>query len=351
MHGFPTRTYVPLPDIKAVKGFAPAIDAAAAGADPRHAFLRRAWFQAAGGRRPVTLVVSRLGGQVVLALPIVKVAPFMRAVPGSYWPIRSFLIAADARDEELSAFLGSGLAKRVLGRIVRIGPANADDPAMSRIARVAPGAGWSLLKRRLATSFTLDIRAAREEGPWPRPSTLKKNRFHEKHLAGHGALEWRFVLGEDWTAALFDDLAQIEAKSWLGTEGGDAKFLAPRQRALWEKAAADPALAAMMHAGLLYVGGEPVAFSFGIEAGRTRYCIATSYDQAFAKHSPGKLIAYRTYADAAERGIELLDDGAGDGGHKTVMGEAPGPDIMDYLLVRGRAAATLLRPLWERSGR
>jgi CelD/BcsL family acetyltransferase involved in cellulose biosynthesis len=102
-----------------------------------------------------------------------------------------------------------------------------------------------------------------------------------------------------------------------------------------------------MHVGLLEVGGAPAAFSFGIEAGRTRYCIATSYDRRFAKHSPGKLISYRTYMDAAERRITSLDDGAGDGGHKSVMGETPGPEIMDYLFVRSSMSAALLRRFWR----
>jgi hypothetical protein len=54
--------------------------------------------------------------------------------------------------------------------------------------------------------------------------------------------------------------------------------------------------------------------------------------------------------DAAERGITVLDDGAGDGGHKSVMGSSPGPEIVDLLFVRGRLPALLLRRLWSRSG-
>ena len=340
---------MPLPEIRVIKGFDPALDEGAARADSRHAFLRKAWFEAAEGRGPRTAVVGRLAGQTVLALPTVRAAPFVRAVPGSYWPIRSFPIAADARDEEISAFLCSRAARRALGRIVRIGPANADDPTMVRIGRLARGAGWAVLKRRVATSFVMDLAEARSTGAWPRSSTMKKNRWHEKNLAEHGPLEWKFVSGAGWDSGLFDDLAAIERSSWVGERSGtDPKFMDPRRRLFWEKAAQDPALAAMMHAGLLYIGGRPAAFSFGIEAGRTRYCIATSYDQAFAKHSPGKLLAYRTILDAADRGIESIDDGAGDGGHKSVMGEVPGPEIVDYLLVRGRLIAALLRPLWER---
>lgn len=344
----------PLLHVEVHQGLHAALDEAAASADPRHAFLRRSWFAAAAGAGAATIVATRVDGGVIVALPVMPAGPRwpgLRAVPGSYWPIRSFPIAADAGDDELHAVFSSRVTKRALGRALRIGPLNADDPTLARVVRVAPRAGWSVLQRRVATSFNLDIVEARKAGPWPRTSTLKKNRFHEKHLASHGALDWRFISGGGWTRGVFDDLATIERKSWLTETGGDAKFLDPRQRAIWEKAAEDPAIAVMMTAGMLYIDGEPAAFSFGIDAGRTRYCIATSYDQSFAKHSPGKVLSYRTYMDAADRGIEFLDDGAGDGGHKSVMGEAPGPEIVDCLLVRGRLAAALLRPIWHRSGR
>jgi CelD/BcsL family acetyltransferase involved in cellulose biosynthesis len=333
--------------VEALPGFAAAIDAAAAAADPRHKFLRRAWFAAAGGADPITLVCCGGDGRVRAALPTVAIGPRLlglRMVPGSYWSLRSFPAARDTTGEDLRALLAS----RALGRALRLGPVNADDPGAERLLLVARDGGWTVLKRRVATSFVLDIEAARVAGPWPRSSTLRKNRFHEKHLASHGALVWRFLSGPDWTPELFDKLAAVEQASWIGEKPeADAKFCDPRQRVIWEGAATDPALAAAMHVGLLEIDGKAAAFSFGIEAGRTRYCIATSYDRSFAKHSPGKLVSYRTYMDAAERGITFLDDGAGDGGHKSVMGEAPGPDIMDYLLVRSRFVASLLRRFWR----
>ena len=344
----------PLLHVQLREGVDPAIDDVANDADTRHAFLRAAWFDAAGKGGAATLVACRRDGQPILALPIVRTGPGMfgiRAVPGSYWPIRSFPIAADAREGEVQAFLASRTTKKALGNALRIGPANANDPTIRRLIAAAPRSGWTVLQRRVATSFCLDILEARKVGPWPRGSTLKKNRFHEKHLAGHGALEWKEISGSGWTKEVFDDLAAIERKSWLGERGGDAKFLDPRPRSIWEQAVRDPQLARMMSVGMLYIAGEPAAFSFGIDAGTTRYCIATSYDQAFAKHSPGKVLSYRTYMAAADRGITFLDDGAGDGGHKSTMGETPGPDIMDYLLVRGRFLAAVLRPFWERSGR
>ena len=214
--------------------------------------------------------------------------------------------------------------------------------------------GWAVLDRFVADSFLLDIAAARAAGPWPRNSTLRKNRFHEKHLAEHGALDWGFVSGTDWPVG-FDALAAVERNSWIAarTDGRDAKFTADGHGAFWQVAAADPVLAGMMEAAILRVDGRPAAFSFDLLAGSLRYAIANSYDPAFAKHSPGKLLYWRNLARAADAGTQRIDWGAGDSGYKRVIGADRGPAIRDWLLLRPGLPALAGRALagwWRRSG-
>jgi CelD/BcsL family acetyltransferase involved in cellulose biosynthesis len=104
----------------------------------------------------------------------------------------------------------------------------------------------------------------------------------------------------------------------------------------------------MMWGSILTVGGEPAAFGFDLDCGPTRYCIANSYDPRFARHSPGRILAYRSFEHLAARGIALLDWGPGDPGYKAMMGAEEGPDVVDWLFVRSRPLAALLRPFWER---
>jgi CelD/BcsL family acetyltransferase involved in cellulose biosynthesis len=340
--------------VRVAEGLPSAIDHVAAAAPASHAFLRRAWFAAAvdtyGG--PVRTIVVEAGGMPVIALPLRTVGPRaarLAAVPGSFWPFRSFPAAADLAPSAIEALLDA-LAREV--RVLRIGPVYDGDPAASPLIDAARARGWKVIDRTIATSFLLDMAAAQAEGIWPRNSTLRKNRFHEKHLAEHGALNWSFLTGADWPAS-FDDLAAIEWTSWINsrTDGRDAKFTRSGHGAFWRAAAADPVLAGMFRAALLTVNGRPAAFSFDLDAGELKYAIANSYDPAFGKHSPGKLLYYRNLVDALARGITRVDWGAGDSGYKRTIGAAAGPLIRDFLLIRPGASAALaplVRLAWQR---
>lgn len=338
-------------------GLASAIDAVAARAAPSHRFLRYGWFAAAlhaYGGAARTLTVTR-EGEAVLALPLVPIGPAplrLVQIPGCYWPFRSAPVAQDA---DADAF---GIALDQLARhanALRIGPVYDGDPLVDGLRTAAAARGWVAIDRFVAQSFLLDMAALQAEGTWPRNSTLRKNRFHEKHLAEHGTPDWQFVSGADWAGEAFDALAGIERKSWIAdrTDGRDAKFTDTGHGAFWRAAAADPVIAAMLWAAVLTVDGEPMAFSFDLNAGSLKYAIANSYDPRVGKHSPGKLLYYRNLVRALEDGITTVDWGAGDSGYKRVIGADAGPAIRDWLFVRPglpALAARLLAGRWRASG-
>jgi len=333
-------------------GLAGAIDVVAQRAAPSHAFLRYAWFAAAlaaYGGAARTIVVEEDDAPVI-ALPFVAVGPLaagVATVPGCYWPFRSFPIAENAGPRSVDAVLGA-LARSV--NALRIGPVCDGDPALTPLLARARAKGWAVLDRFVADDFIFDL----QQPDWPRGSTLRKNRFHEKHLAEHGALDWRFPGGGEWSAT-FDAMADVEQKSWIAahTDGHDAKFTDDGHGAFWRDLARDPVLAGMLSAAVLTVDGVPAAFSFDLDCGATKYAIANSYDPAFAKHSPGKLLYYRNLVRARDAGIGTIDWGAGDSGYKRTIGAVQGPALRDWLLVRPGLPALLGRMLkgrWAASG-
>lgn len=338
-------------------GLSGAIDLVAEAGPETHCFLRYQWFAAAlsaYGGEARTLLVEH-DGDPVIALPMVRFGPGparLAAVPGSYWPFRSFP-ASEAVGQGAFNALVDGLGREV--NALRVGPICDGDPVLEPLLAAARAKGWATLDRFVADSWLLDVAAARLRGDWPRTSTLRKNRFHEKHLAEQGALDWQFLSGADWTEEAFDALAAIEEKSWIAarTDGSDAKFTTTGHGNFWRMAARDPVVAAMMSAALLRVAGAPAAFSFDLATGDLTYAIANSYDPAFADHSPGKLLHYRNLMRAMAAGVARVDWGAGDSGYKQEMGAHQGPAIRDWLLVRPGLPAMLgraLRHLWERTG-
>ena len=342
-------------DVAVEPGASPALDLAAA-ADLRcHGFLRAAWFGAAAGEtRLETLVARRAGtGEPIAALPLVdrRLGPLaLREVPGSYWPYRSFPVAREADAAELSGWLASAEARSTLGRAWRLGPVLADDPTATRISAAARAAGWTVLSRRLSTSYVVDLAGLAADGPWPSSKTLRKNRWLERRLAETGQLEFFNIGAEQWDSAVFDRLAAIEAESWVAKAGaGDAKFIHAPTRAIWERAVRDPVTAGQLACSILHVGGVPAAFTFSLRSGSTLYYIANSYSERFAAGSPGRILLYRDFQVAVATGVETIGWGAGDPGYKSEMGARPGPAIVDLLFVRG-PLATLARPLWRSRG-
>ncbi|HEY0324584.1 MAG TPA: GNAT family N-acetyltransferase [Allosphingosinicella sp.] len=334
--------------VRAVAGVPDSLDRLADTLDPDHAFLRAAWFRAAGADS--TLLAEAAGGSLLAAFPTIAAGPpalGARAVVGAYWPFRTVPISPKLSGDDLVALLADPRAKAALGPLWRMGPFYEDDPAGARLIDAAARAGWTMLTRSLGHSYMLEIAEQRATGPWPRPSTLKRIRNYERQL---GEVSLERVSGGDWSPAIFDALREVEAASWIAsrTDGSGAKFLNAASRAFWETAAADPVLAEMMSALILRVGGKPVAFCFDLNVGTLQYSIAGSYDAAFAKLKPGKIATYRNIEWALERGIMRIDWGAGDGGYKREIGAVQGPQIVDCLFVRNGFVASILRPRWKR---
>ncbi len=331
-------------------GAASEIDLVAAAGDPDQAFLRSAWYAAAPRAADITLV-GRRAAEPFAALPLTRRGWGPLSIPeiaGSYWPYRSFPISVGTEEGALADLLSSPEAHKALGRAWRIGPIYASDPIAGLLEEAAGRSGWTVLKRPVGTAFVVDFQALAEAGDWPSTKTLRKNRWLERRLATSGELEFRRIEGSAWSSGIFDMLATIESESWVGRQAGspDTKFLHAPNRRQWEQAIADPVLAGQLGCSLLLVGGAPAAFTFMLRSGNSLHIIANSYCERFSEGSPGRILLYRDLEAARASGISLVGWGAGDPGYKSEMGARPGPEIQDWLIVRGRLLSVLAKPLW-----
>jgi CelD/BcsL family acetyltransferase involved in cellulose biosynthesis len=329
------------------------LEAVTAAADPSHAFLRSAWYRASAGDRLETIVARKGGGPPLAAFPLVarRWGPLtLREVAGCYWPFRSVPLAREADAGELAVLFADRSFRRATGPVWRLGPVFDTDTAAGKLMQAAAQGGWTVLTRRLGTCFEIDLASLVAEGPWPRGSSMKKNRWREKKLAELGELEVSHFTGADWSEADRDAIAAVERNSWLARldQRAATQFADERQRTIWERATEDPAIAAMVFGSIMRVGGTPAAFTFGIEAGCTRYQIANNFDERFAQHSAGRTLLMRDFERAAQRGIERISWGSGDAGYKSELGAAAGPEIVDLLFVRPKTLVPLLRRIWSR---
>ncbi len=337
--------------VAAVEGFPPEIDALAACNLSGHGFLRAAWYAAGAPQSGRTLLIRRgtaRTGEVIAAIPTIAFGPVIgraRKVPGSYWPLRSPLIARDCNMFELAHGLEHAAAHS-LGPVWRVGPARVDDPSITLLVAAAQLANWTVLSRPAGTSWVVDCDIARTGGA-PRRSVARKLRAAWRKLETLGPARWRQVRGAAWNEGVLEDLGLIEAQSWIArTDGSGAKFMTAAQRAIWLHAVTDPAIAESLSATILMLGERPVAFTFDLDDGPVRYGIAGSYVEDLRRFNIGKLANYRALADAVAAGQQVLDLGVGDSGYKQEMGAVEGYRMADLLFVRSRAAAKVLASAW-----
>lgn len=336
-------------------GLPPELDQLADAGDPSRSFLRRAWYRSDLKPGHCTLLARRRDGTPAIAIPTRPIGPMVlraRATASHYWPFRSFPMAKDATNAEVAALLRCPIVQRAIGPAMRIGPVYDDDPAVMRVISVAAELGWAVLTRETGTSFVQDIAGQSAQGEWPTRSRMKKLRAWERKLAeAHGPVRLHVATGSGLSEAIWQELAAIEASSWVGTQTdhSGAKFINPANMRHWKTAADDPVIAGKLRATVLYASSRPIAFSFDLEAGDILYGIASSYAQDMARFSPGQIVTTRLIDDAIMRGVRRIDWGSGDNGYKQALGAVAGPKIIDVLLVRGPVLAAAIKPRWEMS--
>ncbi len=119
----------------------------------------------------------------------------------------------------------------------------------------------------------------------------------------------------DW-CHVFGEVADVEGRSWVG-DRGEARFLGEQNQAFWRTLASDPWMQRALKVWMIYFNRRPVSFCLALDAGRTRYIIANSYDPEIADFSTGSTIYREVITQAIAAGLTELHIGQGDSGYKS----------------------------------
>lgn len=143
-------------------------------------------------------------------------------------------------------------------------------------------------------------------------SGYKKRMQQFRAVAKHGALTFRRSRGRAALDAL-DVFLTLEASGWKG-EAGTAIACLPADAAYIRRMAELFAGADALQIDTLLLDGQVLAMGLLIESGDRRHFLKIAYDEAQARHSPGRTLTIAMLqADLAGTPPAFFDSGAGEG--------------------------------------
>lgn len=254
------------------------------------------------------------------------------SLAGSYYPLRSILFSSGNSDDCAKAFVES-IHKNNTKNIIRIGPAYEDESAISRIKQEFLRHGWNCYEIYIGDNLKIDLpKTVSEYRNQLGKKFCKKIERRKRNLAELGNVEYFRYNDcgiEEWESVI-DKCVQVEKRSWLATDK-HAELRICESREFWKTYLRSKDASQRVVVWMVMLNGEPVAFSFAIDAGKQRYSCSGHYDEDYKKFGLGIIIDSFMYEDAIESGITTLDMGTGEADYKARWGAIPGSKVIDYI--------------------
>jgi CelD/BcsL family acetyltransferase involved in cellulose biosynthesis len=330
-------------------------DALVSGVDPAYRFLDGNWFESWSRcylprpkmEGPVEYVVTRDAQATPLGtLPFVVVqAPGLRilSLAGYYYPLRSIPMHA-GRSHEVGRSMAAALASRRGTTAIRLGPVEEHDPAPLALAEALRAHGWSRLTIDHGPQLMVPLPPTFDEFRAGLGRNLRRNirkGINRMRREGETTVKaFRNLLAGQWDAVI-EEIAAVEAASWLHHGAGEPRFLGDRNQCFWKCVLRDPRAARAAGAWLLYLEGEPVAFTFAIDSGGCRYNFAGQHAEAVDRYGTGWIVDHDLFHDAIDgRGLASVNLGDGWAHYKCRWGAVAGARLLDYVVcppsIKGR---------------
>jgi len=184
--------------------------------------------------------------------------------------------------------------------------------------------GWFALLQRVVKDSELESRAYTAYGDWylddinfsgadyiaALPKKLRTDTAYcRRRLEKMGNVEIKIIRKNASLDAYMDAYYQVYAKSWQKREGVGPTFHRDLARMSVHKG--------WLRLGLMFFKGDPIAAQFWITCHDTSYILKTVYDQAYRKHSVGKVLTLEMmkYAIDVDQ-VKEIDYGQGDEAYK-----------------------------------
>jgi CelD/BcsL family acetyltransferase involved in cellulose biosynthesis len=261
----------------------------------------RSWWSAFGRGDP-SVVVARRRGRLVGLLPMQNRHRAFHSPTNAHTPVFDLL----AVDKEAAKALADRLFTSGAHQIA-ISPLVARGSSLEVLCAAAAAAGYrSIVQPALRASY---IRGGTSLASYRR--SVSNNLRHDverrlRRLCEAGVVSVEVSDGSERLDQLLDEGFTVEASGWKGA-GGTAIASSASTRGFYCDVARWAAPLGWLRLAFLRFNGQPIAFQFDLESGRTYYSLKIGYDPDFERFSPGKLLAYTMVARAIALGMDAYE--------------------------------------------
>ncbi|QHI99877.1 GNAT family N-acetyltransferase [Xylophilus rhododendri] len=143
---------------------------------------------------------------------------------------------------------------------------------------------------------------------------------------------------------VMDALAEQKSRRWQQTGAFDA-FALPAFRSFFDRLNSTPLQGVQAVVSALMLDGKPIATHWGLRMGDTLYWLMPTYDEAWAKLSPGRVLMEAAIRRSIDDGLKVFDFTAGDEAYKFQWADRHMPlySLREAFTTLGRGAYNLQR--------
>ena len=262
---------------------------------------------------------------------------------GFYYPFRPVLHSSKSTLSCANAFVET-VHYKMEENIVRIGPADIDQPIYQLLKSKFKDLGWMCHEINRGTQQVITLPGCVEEFKQSLSKNLHKNlkrRLKKLQELGEVTIvKFNNCSSIKWTQ-LIDDCSEIEHQSWLFSDANGQTRIKGKE-AFWKNYLENKVAQRCVNIWLVKLNNNPISFTLAIDSGLNRYSISGQYNAQFKKYGVGLLADYEMLQDSIHMGIKTVNLGDGDAEYKDRWGAKPGSKLVDYVYFRPSFLGSLL---------